>query len=390
MAVSNRPSLLILSFSRIAVDGRVLRQVTEFARDYDVTTCSMGEHPHPDVVEHLQLEADQPAWVRHSQGITLNLRWQWLVYNLNPIMREARRKLRGRTFDAVIVDDIPSMGAMSAQVPPERVLLDLHEYWPGIHDDNADWVRLRKPHFEWQLRKFGRRASMFTTVNEALADLYRENFGFDCRVVTNASTWQPDLAPQPVSDAPRYVHSGVAREARRIDLMMRAVDAASNGATLDLYLMGEGTEYYRALKQLESQLSDRVRIMPPVAHEKLLGVLNQYDVGLPFLPPTTTNIRNCLPNKFFDYVQARLAIVTGPTPPMASILEAHDLGRVSNDFTEESLVEAIEALDLDAITKYKQNAENAARHLSAEPQIRVWREMISNAVGQSGSGAKFS
>jgi len=158
--------------------------------------------------------------------------------------------------------------------------------------------------------------------------------------------------------------------------MMRAVEACDAEVSLDLYLIGEGTKYYADLKSLEKRLSDRVRILPPVPHEELVEVLNQYDVGLPFLPPTTTNIRNCLPNKFFDYVQARLAIVTGPTPPMEQILRQYDLGVVTSDFSQESLTEAIDSLSRNDVDRYKQNAELAADSLSAASQIRVWRTII--------------
>ena len=52
--MSERPRLLILSFSPIASDARVLKQVRLFAERYDVTTCGFGPQPHPDV-EHVQV-----------------------------------------------------------------------------------------------------------------------------------------------------------------------------------------------------------------------------------------------------------------------------------------------------------------------------------------------
>ncbi len=371
-----RPRLLIFSFSRIEVDGRVIRQVKEFVHDFDVVTCGIGGKPHPDVVEHIELTTLISSPMRKMQGILLNLKLNRLTYELDPRVHEARRKLGSQQFDLVIVDDIPTAGALPASIPSSRVLLDLHEYWPGIQDNDPNWVRLRKPHYTWQLRKFGKKASRFTTVNSSLAKLYRENFGFECEVVTNASALREDLEAQPVSTPVRYVHSGVARRARCIDLMMRAVAASTAGATMDLYLMDETTDYYRELKQLEASLGGRVRILPPVPHEELVGLLNRYDVGLTFFPPTTTNIRNGLPNKFFDYAQAKLAIVAGPTPPMVELLEQHDLGVVTPDFSEEALTAAISSLTAEDIARYKANATRASRDLSAVTQVRVWRQMI--------------
>ena len=55
-----RPSLLILSFSDIASDARVLRQVRAFVDAYDVTTCGLGEAPLPGV-RHLSIPDERSA-----------------------------------------------------------------------------------------------------------------------------------------------------------------------------------------------------------------------------------------------------------------------------------------------------------------------------------------
>lgn len=39
------------------------------------------------------------------------------------------------------------------------------------------------------------------------------------------------------------------------------------------------------------------------------------------IPPATFNHIWCLPNKFFDFLQARLGIVTGPSPERARIVD---------------------------------------------------------------------
>ena len=55
-------------------------------------------------------------------------------------------------------------------------------------------------------------------------------------------------------------------------------------------------------------------------HE-LPRMANDYDVGLYLLPPTNFNQRYALPNKFFEFIQGRLAIAIGPSPEMAKLVE---------------------------------------------------------------------
>ena len=52
-----------------------------------------------------------------------------------------------------------------------------------------------------------------------------------------------------------------------------------------------------------------MKVHPPVTPAELPSSLNAFDVGVYVLPPRTMNHRLMLPNKFFDFVQARLALV---------------------------------------------------------------------------------
>lgn len=381
--VGRRPRLLILSFSQLERDARLLKQIRAFLPDYEVTTCGFG--PAPSEAEHITLVHETSPLVTRLEGLGMHLHAYRFTYWIGSFVRQTRKALAGREFDAVIANDLDTAGVALSIAPASRIHLDLHEFWPGIHDDVPAWTRLRRPYYSWQLRTWARRARSATTINGPLAERYGEEYGISCGVVTNAGEYR-DFEPTPVQDPLRLVHSGGAQPNRRIERMMRAVAASSTGATLDLYLVGEGTAYYRELQALAAELGDRVRILPPVGHAELIGTLNAYDVGVPFLPPTTTNIRMTLPNKFFDYVQARLAILTGPTPPMTELVAEFDLGVATEDFEEQALTAAIDALDADEVGRWKQNAHRSAAALSGEPQNRGWSEpvaaIVSGATGR--------
>lgn len=373
-----KPRLLIVSFSHLVRDARLLKQIRAFTDDYQVTTCGFGQSPHSDV-EHIELTPGTSTAIRRLEAIGLHTHAYRFAYWVIPFIRQARRLLAGRTFDAVIANDLDTAGLALKIAPSNRIHLDLHEFWPGIHDDVPAWTTLRVPYYSWQLRTWGRRMRSVTTINAPLAERYEADFGIQCDVVTNASEYQ-ELTPTEVQSPLRLVHSGGAQPNRKIERMMRAVARSESAAILDLYLVGEGTEYHRSLQALAEELGERVTVLSPVGHAELIETLNRYDVGLPFLPPTTTNIRMTLPNKFFDYVQARLAILTGPTPPMVELIEEHDLGVVTDDFEEDSLVRAIDALDVERVRAWKQHAHEAAAALSGELQNRGWVTAVQKIV----------
>ena len=111
--------------------------------------------------------------------------------------------------------------------------------------------------------------------------------------------------------------------------------------------------------------------------------LNKFDIGVFLLPPVNFNYRNALPNKLFEFVQARLAVAIGPTPEMARLVQKHDLGLVSPDFTPESLAGLLAGLTHERVRELKMNADRAAKELSAETGRRTMLKLVGELLGGS-------
>lgn len=376
-----RPSLLIISFSDLTRDARILKQIDLFADEYAVTTCGYGPSP-SDQVRHVEIARREPDSVVKLRAAFIRLHLYTCAYQITPEVRASERALRGLRFDAVLANDLDTVGVALQVAPPQKIHVDLHEYWPGLCDFDAKWQRIRQPYYEWMLRHYASKAASFTTVNPAAARLYSEKFGLDCGVVANAARYRK-LPPQPVHQPIRLVHSGGAQPARRIEDLMRATAHAGN-FSLDLYLVGEGTPYYDSLVELARQLGPEIRVRKPVPSETLVEVLNQYDVGIHNLPPVSTNHINALPNKVYDYIQARLALVVGPTGAMAELVDSNGIGIVAGDSSVESLTNAIKSLTAKDVARFKASSNAHAQDLSAETYDPVWRDAVESIVSEGG------
>lgn len=370
--------MLILSFSEIENDARVKKQVHLFADRFQVTSCGFGGQVR-EGVEHLSLADSDSRFAKYLDAALVRLHLYRAAYWLHPRARAARKALKGRKFDVVIANDIDTLGVALGVAPANSVHADIHEFFPGLHDQMADWVKVRKPFFEWILHKFGTQAGSATTVSDTIARRYEEEFGIRCGVVRNATPYV-ELSPTETAEPLRIVHSGGAQENRRIEVMMEAVALSSADVTLDLYLMGSGSPYYLGLQELAEKLGDRITMHPAVAQHELIEVLNSYDVGIHVLPRTNTNNSLALPNKFFDYVQARLALVIGPTEDMALLVEKYEIGAVSEGFEVAQVVETLNKLTPAAVATWKQNANLAAPKNSAESQQSVWEAAIAERL----------
>ncbi len=367
-----QPTLLILSFSNLASDARVLKQIKYFADRYEVTTYGYGPSPDPRV-RHVRL--DETKGIRRWRRLDLILRRFDHIYWNQPAVRQAEADLAslGR-FDMILANDIDTIGLALSLDPVRGVHADIHEYAPRQNEELLIWRVFIAPYVRWMCRRHLPRAASMTTVAQGIADEYSREFAVDADVVTNASPYA-ELAPSAVRTPIRLVHSGASIRNRRLEVMIDAVSATTAEVTLDLYLMGNDPGYIAEL-QGRAAGSPRIRFPEPLPYEELITRLNEYDVGVPLIPPTNFNNRCALPNKFFDYVQARLGVIIGPSAEMRHVLERYHLGAVADDFTAAALTRTLDALTVEQVNEWKSAAVDAAHALSAETQAKAWANAI--------------
>src|SRR5262249_13403613 len=91
-----------------------------------------------------------------------------------------------------------------------------------------------------------------------------------------------------------------------------------------------------------------------------------YDVGFFALPRSSRHNQLALPNKFFEYIMAGLALCVTDLPEMARLIRERGLGVTFASVNPRVIAAAINALSPAAIDRYKRNALEAARELCWE------------------------
>ena len=213
-----KPSLLILSFSPLVRDARLLKQINLFKEDYAVTTCGYGPQPVPGV-EHIEIPIEQGMWNLNGRLITLKMynRVYWSLDGVDWVWN----KLKGRRFDAILANDYDTVPIAIRLKPRGGVHADLHEYAPSQGEENEAWARRIKPWREWVLRKYATQVKSGTTVAQGIADKYKATCGFSPALVANATPYAA-LHPSPVHTPLKLVHHGGANPNRGIDRMIEA------------------------------------------------------------------------------------------------------------------------------------------------------------------------
>ena len=170
------------------------------------------------------------------------------------------------------------------------------------------------------------------TVSEGIADRYAGEYGIPRpSVIMNAPYYQT-LRPNPCGQKISIIHHGIAHSSRKIELMIEVMDHLDDRFCLDLMLVQDNQAYMDKLKR-KAAPNPRIRFIPPVRMDEIPGKLNGYDLDVYILPPVNLNSALALPNKFFEFIQARLAVAIGPSPEMETYVKQYNCGVVSRDFT---------------------------------------------------------
>lgn len=368
--------LLIISFSDLSTDARLQRQIAAFTDRYEVITAGWGARPE-GVHDHIVLPKPASGAQRRRrmrvESLLLRLRAYGIIHRTSPLLRGARRALSGVTADIVLANDIDAAPLAYGIVPPEKVHVDLHEYFPGLHDDNPHWAALRGPFNAWQVRRFTAPAASTTTVAPEIAERYRA-LGLEPEVVTNASPYQERVV-RPVGSPIRLVHSGAALAGRHLETMIDGVILSRTDIEFTMHLMPNDPGYIERLRTRAAE-APNIRILDAVPHAELADALARHDVGIHILPATSTNHRLALPNKFFDFVQARLGVIVGPTAAMAGMTRKYGFGAVTAGFTAQDVADALDKLEPATVLAWKNAAAVAAPEISSEQQISIWVSAI--------------
>jgi hypothetical protein len=285
-------------------------------------------------------------------------------------------------FDLVVANDARALPLAHEVAHGAPIWADMHEWAAAEFSHVPTWRLLVGPLMESICQRYLPVSAAVTTVCEPLAQRYTEQYAVVCEVVRNAGVWR-DLEPTTVTAGRlRLVHSGAAIRGRNLEMLIEAT-LAVEGCTLDLYLVpaADGGKYLAELRKLAGE-SGAVTFHAPVAPADLPQVLNNYDVGTFCMPPININAEYALPNKFFDFVQARLAHAVGPAPEMARLVREFDLGVVSEDFSLESFTAALRSLDAQAVREGKEASHRHARELSSDADVATMDAILTRLLGE--------
>ena len=140
-------------------------------------------------------------------------------------------------------------------------------------------------------------------------------------------------------------------------------------------------KYIPNLKKLAQKIAPgKVIFVPPVDPDKILDEICAFVIGLPLLKASQKSYLHALPNKFFHYIMAGLAIAVPPLPAMAEIIKREGIGCVAKSIDAKAVADMLNKLDRKQINIYKRRSLELAKHMNAEVEmdklLTIYRELL--------------
>lgn len=381
---ANRLRCLVVSFSDIGRDARVLRQIDVVAELYDVTVVGFGsiEDPRVEMITLWDPRRSRgrlgTALAKMTDAVRLILRRFRSAYYARPGVRQAQSALAHRQFDVVVANDVDALPVVCDTIQGAPIVLDAHEYSPEQHHRPL-WRLLRRPEIMWICREYLERVAESMTIGEALATRWSEDFGLRPSVHRNVPGFV-GLQPRPVDPSRMHlVHHGAAQPSREIERLIELVDLLDERFFLHLMLLPSDPRYFEKVLARAEQ-HPRVEIMDPVRPFEVVATIQAYDIGVYLHPPHSFNAEYSLPNKLFDFIQARLAVAIGPSVEMARVVQRYGLGVVAESFDAVDLAASLADVTPEQLAEWKWASHEAAKELCAEREAEVLVRAVERAA----------
>jgi len=288
--------------------------------------------------------------------------------------------------DVLLANDINVMPIVSRYLnligqPKMPIYLDLHEFAPS---EGGRFIELHvKNRFKAFLcEKYLDRAQVVSTVSQGLVKAYKKLTNREVHLVPNVPPYA-EISPQPLKSGKiRLVHHGGFGPGRDMQGLIKAVQILGEGYELHFYLIGKSSQ----ISGLKREVGKApVFFHEPVPTEDIAKEINKYDIGVFLLRNDTINNKYVMPNKLFEFVQARLAIVTSSNPEMKQFILKNEVGRVTAEFNGTSLAQTIKEMSPDIILNCKRNSDRVARENCSEKYHSLIRSLTKKAIGQTHS-----
>ncbi|GAB4370642.1 MAG: hypothetical protein Kow00114_31060 [Kiloniellaceae bacterium] len=313
------------------------------------------------------------------------LRMPWTFSHTRDIYRSAAEV----TADIWLANDW-YMLPVAARLAAERggvVVYDSHEFATQQYEKNLRWRYLQRPIVRATESRYIGQAALVTTVSNGIAEAFKSLYGIEKPLVIRSMPAYKPIPFRATGEKIRVLYHGGVTSIRKLEEMIDSVPLWR--PEFSLTIRGPGAPEY--LASLEARirnrgLQQRVTLAPAVPMTALVEEAAAFDVGLFAYGGSSPQKQYVLPNKFFEYIMAGLALCVSDLPEMSALVRQRDLGVLIDGFEPQAIAKAVNTLTPESIDGYRRNTLAAAQDLCWEAEGQRLVAACAAVVGARDAG----
>lgn len=284
---------------------------------------------------------------------------------------------------AVDLDTLPA-NYLVGRLRGIPLLYDSHEYFTEV----PELVGRRRVQRVWERIEgwIVPKLKYAMAVSESIAEVYTEKYGTRFITVRNlARAYIPEPYPEfhkHYTSKYKVIYQGALNMGRGIELM---IDTMAQMDDTVLFIAGDGDIRHRLERRVDRlKLKERVVFTGRLSPWELQRITPQCDLGLSLEEDVGLNYRLALPNKIFDYIQARIPVLCSDLPEMSAIVHRYRIGEVCISREPHQLANQLTGMlkDGDARMQWKSYLERAAGELCWEREEQKLLGLVRSAIDE--------
>jgi len=218
------------------------------------------------------------------------------------------------------------------------------------------------------------------TVSDSIAKYYFKKYGTQFSIIKNVPYSKNKIISKPFPFKFRkekiIIYQGAINKGRGLELMIETMLFLKHSI---LVIIGSGDiENKIKTKILKLNLEKKVKFMGRVTPNELQKLTPSADLGISLEENIGLNYRFALPNKLFDYIQAKIPVLVSNLPEIKKIVEKYNVGEIILSRKPKSIANQINSLLKKRDGFYDKSLQIAQKELNWENESKKLIKIYKN------------
>ena len=269
---------------------------------------------------------------------------------------------------------------LAAIIRRKPIVYDSHEYFTGVPEIQNK--KLVKKVWKTIEQFIFPKLKHIITVNQSIAQLYKEEYNKDLRILRNVPNKIENLKLKSKSelniakDKDIIITQGAGININRgIEELVEAMQYLNN---VCLVIIGDGDVIPQLKKRtLELKLENSIIFKGRMPYHEMMQYTQHAKLGITIDKDTNTNYKYSLPNKLFDFIDAGIPILASKIIEVEKIIKKYQIGLFINNHEPTHIANQIKyALDnKELISEWKSNTTLATKELNWEIEENTLKDI---------------